>query len=60
MMSPACKNGWDTLIIGPGRVSWAGEAIIRFVRYGSLSIFAPIFFQVEGEVSISKKVTILM
>jgi hypothetical protein len=35
-------------------------AIIRFIRYCYLSMFAPIFFHVEGEVSIPKKVTILM
>ena len=34
--------------------------IIKFVLYYYLSIFAPIFFQVEGEVSIPKKVTILL
>jgi len=34
--------------------------IIKFVLYYYLSIFAPIFFHVEGEVSIPKKVTILI
>jgi hypothetical protein len=34
--------------------------IIRFIRYCYLSMFAPIFFHIEGEVSITKKVTILM